>query len=105
MYKIIGGDQKEYGPVGDDELRRWIAEGRLNGQSRARPEGELEWRPLASFPEFTEDLRAQAGAAVPAMPPFSSHSPHCATPRKPARWCVAAASTWWHSRPDDVTRL
>jgi hypothetical protein len=65
MYKIIGGDQKEYGPVGDDELRRWIAEGRLNGQSRARPEGELEWRPLASFPEFTEDLRAQAGAAVP----------------------------------------
>ena len=31
MYKIIGGDQKEYGPVTADQLRAWITEGRVNG--------------------------------------------------------------------------
>ncbi len=76
MYKIIGGDQKEYGPVTADELRRWIAEGRLNRQSQAQLEGSAEWHPLASFPEFAEALRAQAGPAVPPpgepMPPVSA---------------------------------
>jgi len=65
MYKIIGGDQKEYGPVTADELRRWIAEGRLNGQSPVQTEGNDEWRPLSMFPEFAEALRAQTGVAAP----------------------------------------
>jgi hypothetical protein len=76
MYKIIGGDQKEYGPVTADELRRWIAEGRLNGQSQAQAEGGAEWRPLATFPEFAESLRAQTGTAPPPLgapvPPASA---------------------------------
>src|SRR5437016_4676394 len=59
MYKIIGGDQKEYGPVTADELGRWIAEGRLNGQSRVRLEGQTEWQPLSLFPEFADALAAQ----------------------------------------------
>ena len=76
MYKIIGGDQKEYGPVSADEVRRWIAEGRLNRQSRVQPEGSAEWQPLGGFPEFAEALRAQAGTAVlpsgEPMPPVSA---------------------------------
>ncbi len=73
MYKIIGGDQKVYGPVTGDDLRRWIAESRLNGQSLIQAEGATEWRPLSAFPEFAEALRAQtgqpplAGAAAPAV--------------------------------------
>jgi GYF domain 2 len=63
MYKIIGGDQKEYGPVTADELRRWIAEGRLGGQSLVRAEGEGGWLPLASYPEFAEALQGQPSAA------------------------------------------
>ena len=76
MYTIIGGDKKEYGPVSADELRRWIAEGRLNGQSLALAEGSAEWRPLSSLPEFAEALRGQAGASVPPpgvpMPPVNA---------------------------------
>ena len=76
MFKIIGGDQKEYGPVTADELRRWIAEGRLNGQSLVQAQTGVEWRPLASFPEFADALQAQAGPAVPPpgvpMPPVSA---------------------------------
>ena len=31
MYKIIGADQKEYGPVSIEQLRLWITEGRVDG--------------------------------------------------------------------------
>ena len=63
MYKIIGGDRKEYGPITADDLCRWIAEGRLSGQSLVQAEGSGEWKPLSTFPEFTAALRAQAGQA------------------------------------------
>ena len=70
MYKIIGGDRKVYGPVSDNELRRWISEGRLNGQSLVQPEGAAEWTPLASLPEFAEALGVPPGPAPvpPALP-------------------------------------
>jgi hypothetical protein len=75
MYRIIGGDQQEYGPITSDDLRRWIGEGRLSEQSLVQAEGSGEWRPLSAFPEFTEALRAQAGQmplAGPPAPPVST---------------------------------
>src|ERR1043166_7526961 len=64
-YKIIGGDQKQYGPVSADELRQWIAEGRLSGHSLIRLEGGAEWKPLEAFPEFAAALGSQAAARPP----------------------------------------
>ncbi len=64
-YKIIGGDQKEYGPVSAEELRQWIAEGRLNSQSLALVEHTSEWKPLALFPEFGDALSLQAAWQPP----------------------------------------
>lgn len=72
MYKIIGGDQREYGPVSADELRRWIAEGRLNAHSLVQAENSTEWRALSTFPEFAGALQGQAAgpsAAGVAVPP------------------------------------
>lgn len=63
MYRIIGADQKEYGPVSADDLRRWIAEGRANAQTRAWTTGMAEWRPLGSLPEFAALFPAQAYVA------------------------------------------
>ena len=60
MYKIIGTDQREYGPVTANELRKWIAEGRANGQTLVQEEGS-SWKPLSSWPEF--------GANAPLPPP------------------------------------
>jgi hypothetical protein len=57
-YTIIGGDQKEYGSVTTDDLRRWITDGRLNAQSLAKEEHDTEWRPLSAFPEFADVLAA-----------------------------------------------
>jgi hypothetical protein len=71
MYKIIGADQREYGPVTAEQLRQWIAEGRMNGQTLAQAEGATEWKPLSAFPEFAEALRAQLGQSplVGSSPP------------------------------------
>ncbi|HUB87562.1 MAG TPA: DUF4339 domain-containing protein [Verrucomicrobiae bacterium] len=70
MYTIIGGDGKEYGPISADDLRKWIAEGRLNGQSLAKAESDAEFRALATFPEFADVLapRAPAPGAPSAFP-------------------------------------
>jgi uncharacterized protein DUF4339 len=54
MYKIIGADQKEYGPVSAEQLRQWMAEGRVNAQTLVRAEGTTEWKPLSTFPEFSD---------------------------------------------------
>jgi hypothetical protein len=53
MYKIIGADQKEYGPVTIDQVRQWIVEGRANGQTLVQAEGASEWKPLGAFPELS----------------------------------------------------
>jgi hypothetical protein len=70
-YIIIGGDQKEYGPITADDVRKWIAEDRLNAQSMMKAESDASWRPLSAFPEFADAFAA--GAATPsAPPPFNS---------------------------------
>jgi len=68
MYKIIGADQKEYGPVPADQVRKWIAEGRANAQTKARAEGGDDWKSLSDFTEFAESLAAQGPAARPSPP-------------------------------------
>jgi hypothetical protein len=65
-YIIIGGDSKEYGPVTEADVRQWIAEGRLNAESRIKAESDAEFRALAQFPEFATALQAQA--PHPAIP-------------------------------------
>lgn len=59
-YFIIGGDGKQYGPVTDEDVRKWIAEGRLNVLSQAKGEGDAEFRPLAQFPEFAAAFAPQS---------------------------------------------
>jgi hypothetical protein len=72
-YTIIGSDAQHYGPIGEEELRRWIAEGRLNAQSMAKTESDAAFRPLSTFSEFAEAFAppTPAPGAPPglAMPP------------------------------------
>jgi hypothetical protein len=67
MYKIIGADQKEYGPVTADEVRKWVAEGRANGQTLVQAEGG-SWRPLSSYPEFAANVPPSL-LSPPTLPP------------------------------------
>ena len=65
MYKIIGADQKQYGPISGDQIRQWISEGRVNGDTVACAEGTDEWKPLSKFPEFGFMAPAAPAAAQP----------------------------------------
>jgi len=73
MFKIIGADQKEYGPVSTEQLRQWVIEGRANSQTQVRKEGETDWKPLSAFAEFDDVLRA--APAQPAGMPGGVPSP------------------------------
>ncbi len=68
MFKVIGKDGKEYGPVSAEELRRWLGQRRLDAKSRVRRETESTWRILGEFEEFAEDLGLPAAATAPASP-------------------------------------
>ncbi len=78
MYKIIGADHKEYGPSTDEEIRQWVAEGRANGQTLVKLEGQSEWKHLASLPEF-----AGLTFATASPPYFTGAPPPLATPQNP----------------------
>jgi hypothetical protein len=65
MYRVLGADGKEYGPVSGEVLRQWIAEGRANAQTKVKPEGGTEWQTLASVPEFGPSFAAPPGAPPP----------------------------------------
>src|SRR5262249_44254530 len=52
MYRIIGADGNQYGPISAEQLRQWIAEGRANAQTKVLAEGATDWKPLSEFPEF-----------------------------------------------------
>ena len=76
MYKIIGADLKEYGPIAAEQLRQWIAEGRVNGQTKVLPEGATEWKTMADLPEFAEVVPMP----VPPMPGIQLGTPAASVP-------------------------
>jgi TM2 domain-containing membrane protein YozV len=82
MYRMIGKDGQQYGPVTTEQLRSWIAENRANAQTLVQPDDAQDWKPLGSLPEFAADLRpppASATAPPTIAPPF--YSPYTPVPR------------------------
>jgi type II secretory pathway pseudopilin PulG len=67
MYRILGGDGKEYGPVSAETLRQWVNEGRVNRHTQVSE----PWQPLSAVPEFAALFSAPPlgmNAAVGGMP-------------------------------------
>ncbi len=52
MYKVIGVDGKEYGPISLEQLKQWIAQGRVNAQTRIQESSSVEWKTAVEFPEL-----------------------------------------------------
>lgn len=67
MYKIIGADDKEYGPVTGEKIREWIKEGRVNSRTKLQAEGSTEWKLLGEFAEFGDVSQTGAAAAPPVL--------------------------------------
>lgn len=62
MYKILGGDGKQYGPIPAETLRQWISEGRANAETQVLAEGAASWQALGGVAEFA-DLLGGSGVA------------------------------------------
>jgi hypothetical protein len=71
MYKILGSDQKEYGPVTLEQLKQWVSEGRANANTLIQGPDSTEWKPLGSFPELA-GLSAAAAASPPPGPVYGT---------------------------------
>jgi TM2 domain-containing membrane protein YozV len=69
MYKVIGADGRQYGPVTAEQLRQWVNEGRVNAQTLIQLEGQTEWKALANYPEL--------------LPPVPPPVVHWSAPPKP----------------------
>jgi TM2 domain-containing membrane protein YozV len=62
MYRIIGADGRQYGPITTAQLREWIVARRANAQTIAQLDGSTEWKPLGSFAEFADLNAAPTGS-------------------------------------------
>ncbi|MFZ0827126.1 MAG: DUF4190 domain-containing protein [Verrucomicrobiia bacterium] len=68
MYKIIGADGREYGPVAAGQLQQWISEGRANAQTPALAPGAMEWKPLGALPEFAAQFALSGPPVIGSLP-------------------------------------
>ena len=64
-YRIIGADQKEYGPAEAELVNDWILQRRMDGATLAIAEGAPAWKPLSAYPEFAAALAQVAPAPSP----------------------------------------
>lgn len=69
MYKIIGADGKEYGPVSAEQLRQWLNEGRVNKQTRVQVADSTDWVALGDVPALNP---IAPPSAVPLITPLKS---------------------------------
>lgn len=80
MFKIKGGDGKEYGPVSGEMLRQWIAERRANAQTQVQADGANEFVALGQLPEFQTALAQAAPTPPPPRPPMPTAAAPAANP-------------------------
>lgn len=69
MYKIIGADGNVYGPVSAEQLREWVAEGRINNETKVQAEGSVDWKMFGVLPEFAPLVPAGIPPTTGDLPP------------------------------------
>src|SRR5260221_14051765 len=74
MYKIIGVDRTEYGPVDSDQVNQWIREGRVNEQTLVQEAGANQWKPITEIPKFAATLNTLPRPPIAALPPSAIRS-------------------------------
>jgi Domain of unknown function (DUF4190)/GYF domain 2 len=74
IYKIIGEDGKEYGPATGEQLRQWIAEGRVESRTPVFVDGAKDWNFVGLLTEFAGCFAAPATPPAIAPPPRGTSS-------------------------------
>ena len=76
-YKIIGADGRQYGPISVEQMRQWIAEGRVDSRTPVFAVGAADWTFIGLLPEF-------ANCFSPVTPPVIGQ-PRPGTAGQPSR--------------------
>ena len=71
-YRIIGTDGKTYGPVSAEQLRRWLAQGRVDKRTAVYADGAADWTFLGLLPEFAREF---SGPPPVIAPPTTGSAP------------------------------
>ena len=88
MYKIIGADGRPYGPVNTDQIKQWIAEGRVRAETLVQADGTQDWKPLVSFSGLAAAIQPpQLSSAPPGIGAVSSTVAARASNKIPAGVC------------------
>ena len=66
-YRIIGDDGKQYGPITAEQIRQWIAEGRVESRTPVFADGAKDWTFVGLLPEFADCFMAKV--TPPAIAP------------------------------------
>jgi hypothetical protein len=64
MYKILGSDGNEYGPLSTEKIKQWILEGRVEKKTPVLPDGAEDWVFLSSLPEFASPQKSETAVPV-----------------------------------------
>jgi len=90
MYKMIGADGQQYGPVPAEQIRRWFAENRLRSDTLIQADGSSDWKPLSAFPELAPEVKnvpPPLSGTPPTVAPLPSHYSSRASTKIPAGIC------------------
>jgi hypothetical protein len=74
-YAMIGADGQQYGPITLEQIKGWVQEGRLTGDTKVLRSDSAEWRAASQYPELGMAPAAVAYPATPAplmTPPLGS---------------------------------
>ena len=58
MYKLIGADAQGYSPVSAEQIRQWLAEGRVSSETKVQVKGEGEWKQVADIGDGRAEMNA-----------------------------------------------
>jgi hypothetical protein len=72
MYKIIGQDGREYGPITAEQLRQWIVENRVERQTPVFTDGAKDWTFVGLLPEFAGFFPSGTPPTIAPLPPGTS---------------------------------
>ncbi len=97
MYKIIGADGREYGPISADQVRQWMVEGRANLQTRILPPGATDWVTIADLLEFAGAASQPSSGAPAYVTPPGAVGLEVVNGPAIALMCVAALGFLQHS--------
>src|ERR1041384_4726703 len=61
-YKIIGADEKEYGPISAETMQEWVRQGRVDRETRVCSAEGGEWKRLAEMPDLAKTVLGDDGA-------------------------------------------